>query len=339
MRRGSIVTKVLRTVALLAVLSIVAGLLMACGEEEDVGTGTAGGSQQPTPTATPRTSPPTPTSPPSPTPAPDRIDHPTGKDELIIRISYEGGFVPPSYLLTRMPVFLLDGRGCAITQGPMIEIYPQPALPNLLETCLTEEGVQMILQAAKDAGLLGDDAHYPMDLIADATTAVFVVNADGRTIRVSAYALLESDDELLSGDDKEQQAAARAKLREFMAAVTDLRSWLPDSVFVSEEQPYEISRMQLVFIPSESASAPYVPDEFTQQEIEWPLASNLAGFGEPFLTAEQRCGVVAGEDLAQVLAQLQDANQLTLWTSGDESFYLFLRPLLPGEEGCADPVM
>jgi hypothetical protein len=337
MLRGHLAATALRSLALLAVLSIAGVLLLACGESEDIGNG---GGAQPTatPTSEPGTATPTtqPPAPPSPTTTPDRIDHPIGKDATIVRVMSEGGFAPPNEALFRVPLFMLDGRGCVITQGPMIEIYPQPALPNLLETCLQEEGTQYILAAAKDAGLLDGDAHYPMDMIADATTIVFEVNAGGKTVRVSAYALLEGDDEYITGPDAEQQIAARKKLVEFLNQVGGLQSWIPPNNFMSVEEPYEIERMQVAVLASDSPYAPYVQDELQQQELEWPLAGSLAGFGEPFFLG-YRCALVEGEDLETLTASLREANRLTLWISGSggESYYLFPRPLLGGEEGCA----
>lgn len=340
----------MKLIAVLAALSVVAGLLLACGEadngdqvgaqptatatstaEPSTATQTTPATETPASTATPTSQQP---APPSPTTMPDRIDHPTGKDQTIVRITAEGGFAPPNEALFRIPLFMLDGRGCVITQGPMIAIYPSPALPNLLETCLQEEGVQSILEAAREAGLLEGDAHYPMDMIADATTTVFEVNAGGTSVRVSAYALLEGDDEYITGPDAERQIAARKKLSEFLDKVRDLRSWLPPNVFVSLEEPYEIERMQVAVLASDSPYAPYVQEGLEQQELEWPLAGSLAEFGQPY-SLDYRCGVVEGEDLATVMESLRDANQLTLWTSGGASYYLFPRPLLGGEEGCA----
>ena len=56
-----------------------------------------------------------------------------------------GGFVAPSYSLKPVPAFSLYGDGRLIIEGPQIEIYPGPALPNLLVTRISEDGVQAIL--------------------------------------------------------------------------------------------------------------------------------------------------------------------------------------------------
>ncbi len=121
------------------------------------------------------------------------IEHPTGSDQLVLRVEYQGGFVPYEYMLKRVPSWSLYGDGTVIVEGPVIEIYPGPALPNLLAFTLTEEAVQAILEAAQDAGLMDGDATYGYPCIADAADTVFTVNADGTTSVVSAYALELSD--------------------------------------------------------------------------------------------------------------------------------------------------
>ncbi len=96
------------------------------------------------------------------------IAHPTGADEVVLRVAYEGGFVPYEYTLSSVPSWSLFGDGTLIVQGPQIEIYPGPALPNLVAIPISEEGVQAILEAARDAGLMDGDATYGNDCIADA---------------------------------------------------------------------------------------------------------------------------------------------------------------------------
>lgn len=318
-----------RLLALLTVLLLAMTMLAACGEEDDLdgGTGSNGSGDTPaTPTQQPA----------SPTPSVPPIAHPTGEDEIVLQISYEGGFVPAWSLLQRHPLFTLTGDGRIITEGPMIEIYPQPALPNLLVTEVTEEGIQRILRAAQEAGLLAGDAEYPYDMIADAATTVFRVTADGKTTTVKAYALAEGaiDDPNLT----EEQRAAREQLSAFLAEVTDLTGFLPAEEIVSSEQPYEIDRLQVVFLPSDAPTAPQESPDLEHQEKVWPLETPIAELGEPFTATgeEMRCAVIEGEDLATLLPELEDANQLTMWESGDAQYYLYLRVLLGDETGCSD---
>src|SRR5262245_27404168 len=120
---------------------------------------------------------------------PGAIAHPTGAGDLVLRVEYQGGFVPYEFTLSSVPFWSLFGDGTLILTGPQIEIYPPPALPPLLRTQLTEDGVQAILEAAEGAGLMDGDRDFGDQCIADAATTVFTTTANGSTSVVSAYAL------------------------------------------------------------------------------------------------------------------------------------------------------
>ena len=344
MEQNSFLQRLVRRFSVMAVLALLGMTLLACGDEEDLdngnNTGSNGGS---TPTVQPGASPTE--EPASPTTNPDTIDHPTGAEDVIVKIEYAGGFVMPETLITRLPVFVLFGNGCYVVQGPQIAIYPAPALPNLQETCLSEEGVQEILDRAKAAGLLDGDAEYDNDMIADAATTVFTATAGGQTSVVRAYAL-----EMELGDDPtttEEAREAREKLLTFMQDMAGVDSWIEPEMIVQEAHAYEIERMQIAVLPADSPSAPMLEEGIEPQVLEWPLESDLATFGTPYLTGEFNCDVVDGQELTTLMPKLQEANQLTHWVSGAEgtpeaddadAYILFLRPLFPDEAPCAEPI-
>jgi hypothetical protein len=251
------------------------------------------------------------------------IDHPSDADQLVLRVDVGGGFVAPAYSLRQIPGWSLFGDGRLITQGPQIEIYPGPALPNLLATPISEDGVQAILQAARDAGLRGPDAEYPYPCITDAPTTTFTLVADGQTHTVSAYAL-GMDQGSCQGTDEE----ARGKLADFQAKLGDLATWLPEGS-IGAEQPFEPSELRVY-------AQPYVGDpNLPEPPRAWPLSTPLASFGEPSNDLPNtRCGVVSGEDATTLLGEAQRANELTPWTSDGEELLLILRPLLPDEHSC-----
>ena len=255
------------------------------------------------------------------------IEHPTGADQLILRMAYQGGFVPYEYTLGSTPFWSLFGDGTLIVPGPQIEIYPGPALPNLTATQLSEDGIQAILEAARDAGLLDGDANYGDQCIADAATTVFTTTADGTTSVVSAYALDVGEPAGTCGNEKDVDA--RAKLAAFQAKLTDLRSWLPDGS-VGSERPFDPTEMRVYVLPYQG------DPELPQDPIEWPLEPPLDAFGEPIpnAPANTRCGVVTGEDLATLLSATRAANALTPWTSDGTDYQLIFRPLLPDEHTC-----
>ena len=343
MAQKSLLPRMFRMVAVVAVLAMLGMMLLACGDEEDLDNGNNTGNGGSTPTVQPSASPTD--EPASPTTNPDLIEHPTGEDDVILKIEYAGGFVMPETLITRLPLFILFGNGCYVVQGPQIEIYPAPALPNLQETCLSEEGVQEILALAKAAGLLDGDAEYRNDMIADAATTVFTVNAGGQTSVVKAYALEmdATNDPNISDEDLE----AREKLLAFMQEVAGIETWIDSTMIVEEAHEYEIERMQIAVLPADSPSAPVIEEGMEPQVLEWPLESDLATFGTPYLTGEFNCDVVEGDDLETLMPMLREANQLTHWVSGvegtpeageEDAYIFFLRPLFPGEDACAEPI-
>ena len=307
--------------ALLVGLVLVFMLLFAACGSKDPNLGSSGSAAEPTSTEEP-----------AGTPTPEPSAYPQGTRDVVVRIEHTGGFVPQEFLVTRLPLVSLYGDGRVLTEGPQIMIYPAPALPNVQMGILNDEGIQMILQAAEEAGLLEGDKHYSLDTIAADATTVFTITAGGGTHTVSAYALDVTDTPDVPADEVE----ARKKLVEFQAKVVDYMSWLPETAIDAPQTAYPIERLQVISQPA----GLYAPgdDSIDPGEMEWPLETPLAELGEPFEFMEQaRCVVLEGEELDSMLTALQDANQLTRWQSGGEEYSFHIRPILPDEQGCVEP--
>ena len=131
----------------------------------------------------------------SPTAATGAIAHPTGASELVLRFAEGGGFVMPTFAMIQVPHFSLYGDGTVIyrpASAPWPETKPGEPMrfPPLQVATMTEEQVQALLRDALGDGGLGiARERYENNQVADASTAVFTVNADGRHRSVSAYAL------------------------------------------------------------------------------------------------------------------------------------------------------
>ena len=147
----------------------------------------------------------------------DPIDHPTGAGEVVLRIDETPGFVPVEYALTMMPRFTLYGDGLVVVQGPVPAIFPGPALPNLRTLRLTEDGVQTVLAAARDAGILDGDRALDNQMVTDLSTTLFIATASGRTTVVSVYGLGTAEEQLPA-----DERADRATLAEFQSRLLDL---------------------------------------------------------------------------------------------------------------------
>lgn len=255
---------------------------------------------------------------------PGRPSPPSRPDEIVVQITIDGGLAPIGALAGRFPSFTLTGDGLAITEGPQIEIYPPPALPNLLEQRVTDEGVAAVLGLASDAGLLGPDRSWDAGgKMADATTTTFTVTADGRTHTVSAYALGYGEQGL--GAEEEQ---ARARLTAFQGAMFDLARSLPEGT-VGEQRPYEPPAIALFVHPYDQVADP----SLQQRDVAWPLSTALATFGDA-TDGGLRCGVVRGADLEILEPELRTATTLTPWVDESGTFALTLRPMLPSETAC-----
>ena len=263
---------------------------------------------------------------PSTGPAPERSSAPAvpGPDDaLVLRVSSAGGFVPPHLLVGRLPETSVYADGRVIFNGPVPAIYPGPALPNLQWGTLSPASLQQLLDKAVAAGVSpGTDFGQPG--VADApTTEVTVVTAAGEQT-VGAVALREArpDDPQLT----KAQQQARKKLRAF---VDDLDRLTTD-LMTGAPQPYRPQALAAIVQPYvEPGDQPGRP-----LTVEWPGAALP---GEPLSPAQQlTCVTVTGEQLDAVLAAAEHATANTPWVSGNTSWSVLLRPLLPEETGCAD---
>lgn len=263
------------------------------------------------------------------------ITHPTGRDEVVLRVEIGGGLLPATAFLTEMPSFSLYGDGRVVVQGPVPAIFPGPALPNLRLTRLNEEGVQAILRAARDAGLLDDDARYVNMRVADAPTTTLTVNAGGRTTVVEAYALGIAEEGAPAAERE-----ARRELARFVEALNDLPAWLPADAILEADVPFPVERLQVIVQPVDpNRPAPAAPDpDLVPDPVMWPLTTPLADLGDPLtrpgVLSDARCAVVEGTDAERLVAALEEANALTPWESEGTVYDLYPRPLLPDERGC-----
>ena len=261
------------------------------------------------------------------------IPYPTGPDDLVLRVDLVGGFVPPNLLFSRVPSFSLYGDGRVIVEGAHTEIYPQPALLALLVQRLTPEGVQRLLELARDAGLLGPDASYTTMHVSDMPTTVFTLNAGGSRHVVQVYGLgVDTSGAGMSDTER----AAREALSGFMTKLGDLRATL-GSDQVRDAGEYQPAALRLLVSDGRPASDPGLQEP----EVAWPLDTPLAAFGKPLdpgaTRSLGRCGVVRGADLDRLLPSVHEATEISPWTSAGATFGITFRPLLPDEDGCEAP--
>jgi hypothetical protein len=256
----------------------------------------------------------------------------------VLRIEHRGGFVPDDFHLTRLPTFTLLGDGRVIVTGAVPAIYPGPLLPPLLERRLTEAGVQAVIRAALDSGQLDADAEWrgAANFVADASDTVFILDAAGRRVTVSVYALGLGE----AGDWglKKPERDAHDALLELSGKLTALDSWLPAGAWSDAGwQPYRADALRLVVRPADG-DAPG-NDGLALRIEPWPLPGDPAEFGERAEMPGWRCGVVTGADAEAWYAVLDEADQLTRWEGGGHLYQVTPRPLLPDEPPECGPLL
>lgn len=262
----------------------------------------------------------------------DAVTYPTGDSEVVLRVESGGGFVPVEYNLTQTPSFTLYGDGTVIVTGPMIEIYPQPAMPNLQQTTVSQDDMDKLLSAAREAGLFTNGIDYGTPSVADAPTTTVTVNVNDETYVSSIYALgfelfgdIQSDDAATIGLTPDQ-AEARSAVWEFTAKTGDLDAFLGESL---DWRQYAFTSLA-VFSVRADYDATSSDDGIQPNRLDWPL-DDLGTMGEPAPPAGYRRLVVSGDDLDELRPLLNEATRITLWNSGYGEYYLYFRPLLPDE--------
>ena len=105
-----------------------------------------------------------------------------------------------------------------------------------------------------------------------------------------------------------------------------LDTWLPKELGASQQ--YTPQRVALLL--TKSADPPTLSPKPTL--VEWPLATPIASYGDPYLgQQETRCATLSDTDLATLLPILQSGNQLTAFYQGMDVWLPTARALVPGE--------
>jgi hypothetical protein len=238
---------------------------------------------------------------------------------LVLQVEVGGGFVPVDAVFTNLPVVSIYGDGSVITSGPQIAIYPGPVVPNLLVRKLDAQGMETVLTAAHDAGLLAPPINYGMPPIADAPSTSVTINVNDTSYTQGANALgMEETSGLTAA-----QVDARTTLSTFVASMTDLET-LVGADHIGPEQPYVVTGWRL-----RATVADQLPTGDPAPTVSpWPITSlPLASIGECAAVTEPAT-------VAQVTDTMTKANQLTFFTDAGRTYQVLVRPLLPDETGC-----
>ena len=243
------------------------------------------------------------------------LDPPDDPVTPVLRIQYEGGFVPLEWSLGSGPSYELLSDGRLIIPGVTTMQYPGPLVVPYQQVQLSEADVERIMAVIDEMGLAGmvdekDDSQAAH--IADAPTYVITYWDDQGEHKYSVYGLgIESD-----SNNAATQAAVQLD-----ALMLELSS--------GQTEPYVADEIKVLAGVSTAQPEPGFEDV-----RPWPLPDDPQEWGG-FSGIDWKCNVYPGAELDL----FTDATQVTTWTppSGDgDPYTLLVRQLLPGEEGCPD---
>ncbi|TDT16993.1 hypothetical protein BDK89_2594 [Ilumatobacter fluminis] len=288
----------------LIVPAALAFTLAACGDDSEPA------ADEPIDTVVDTTVPPTtpattasPTAP--PTTVADGYEHPTGADEVVVSIAYEGGFMTMEATFAQLPSLLVTGDAREFSLGPQIEIYPGPLLPNVQLADIGEAGIQELLALADEHGLLQDREYDADTNVADASDTVVTISANGETYVHRAYAL-----GLGGGPGMTEETGDRAELQAFVdAAMMTLGT--------SETEAFEAETYLVRSFPIDDVSG----YEIEPTIVEW----SVDGVD---LAAASDCVEIPADQVADLFV---DANQLTFFEQDGTTYQLAVKPQLPGD--------
>ena len=241
------------------------------------------------------------------------IAHPSGAQDLVLKLSYEGGFVPAGTAFVNTPAMLVSGDGHVYTPAVTPAIFPGPLLPSILVKTITEQGIQTLLNIVKRAGLLATPPDYAGGTgVADAANTVLTINASGGTFVHSAYAL---------GADTPESAPRKALL-DLVNVITDVAGAVGEAN-LGQDHPFVATRFRFqarVIDQSEVDSQQPAPTI-----VDWPALTTLP------LANAATCAMV---DAASVGPLLIDAKQNTYFRDGASVYQVSAAGVLPGDSDC-----
>ena len=236
--------------------------------------------------------------------------HPTGADEVVVSYEEVGGFTTREFAFQRTPNVLVAGDGRAFSPGAQIEIYPGPLLPAVQVWTLGEDGIQDVLAAADDAGLLAEIEYDQPANIADATTAVVTIDANGETFVHEAYAL-----GIGGGPGGAESTPERQALLDFTTELVVIASPGPTGdVALYEPDAYAIEALSVDDLSAYGS-------EIEPTVVDWPADASVR------LADAPSCTVIAADEVDEVFAT---ANQLTFFDDAGVVYQVLVRPVLPG---------
>jgi len=262
----------------------------------------------------------------SPTSAPaspssEGIAHPTGADEIVLRLDEGGGMMIPEFFAGHVPPFTLYGDGTVVFASTDPNNVPEPNAPwvgqPLRTAKLTEAQIQdLLLFALRDGGLANAREQYDNPMVADAGSTIFEIHADGdsKTVTVPALGMEEEP-----GPDTAVKAA--------LAGLADrLRDFDQGGTLASD--PYVAKAYRGVLLAQPGVQG------VNLRAWPWPdlKPADFKLPADPNVLQQATRSLSPAEAQAIGVEGYENGIQGGVWFQvGDAIYSLALRPLLPGE--------
>ncbi|MGA3057319.1 MAG: hypothetical protein ABSE70_04680 [Candidatus Limnocylindrales bacterium] len=226
----------------------------------------------------------------------------------------------PQYVFGWLPAATIaDGKfydGMIATPA----IYPGPIYTALSFRPISSKGIDQIVAEARTDGLLGTKTDFAEQPMPGSITCHVQLIVDAVTHDLTGQcASAVAQDSVAPGSSGAFLA--------FWNRLTSLSAWLGTEL--GSSTVYAPSSLAVLVAPPAEAQGGIAPNE-----QPWPLTTPFASFGSPTGSADFRCAVVSGADLAQLLPAVEAGNQLTRFVDSQAvKRSLQVRVLLPGEPG------
>ena len=283
--------------AALAALTLLLALATGCGSDD-----------APAPTAPP------PPEPPPVGPPPNTLDLPDDPGHFFLEVWEGPGFVPIEYSLGRPPRYAVTVGGELYNEGPTIQIFPGPLLPNIQVGRLSAEDLAAIIEATAATGISQfGEVNIPQPttgpVIADAPTYEVVLRdrQGSHLLRIEALGSISHTDPRVIA------------VRELMQRLDQATADTATEVYLGERVQVYVS------------VGPMPPEPSVLNERPWPLPDpppreeDAEGF---------ECRAYEGQVAVDLLQTFTDANHGTRWDYEGTLHQLLARSLLPREEPC-----
>lgn len=244
--------------------------------------------------------------------------HSVGADDVVVQYTDLPGFPMLLRGFQSSPAALISGDGQYISSAPVAAIYPGPLLPLFQTRSISEAGIQTVLAAADEAGLMRELEYPPDPLVADADTAAVVVAADGARYEHDANALFLGGDGLRESPFTPEEQADREALAGFIVQFLEIED-LVGSDELGVVSPYEAEAYLMVAVPAEELGA--VTDDPDVAVVEWPADTGVV------LADVDGCIEAPASAVGDLFA---DATELTLFEEGGVVYRVAPIQRLPG---------